>query len=77
MDSQDPRQGINEALRYGHLGIQFALVVALLAAGGWWLDKKLGTSPLLGFLGLMLGFGIGLWQLYTGTKPGGRPPREG
>lgn len=76
MESQEPDQGRTEALKYGHLGIQFALVVGLLSYGGWWLDQRLGTTPLLSFFGLLAGFGIGLLQLYRGAFPP-PPPRGG
>jgi F0F1-type ATP synthase assembly protein I len=45
---------------------ELGVVVAALAAGGWWLDGKLGTSPWLMLVGLAVGL-IGetykLWRL--------------
>jgi len=30
---------------------------------GWWADEKLGSRPWLLVLGVILGFGLGLWHL--------------
>lgn len=89
MDPQDTRRppapagdgddrGHSETLKFGHLGIQFALTVGILAYGGWWLDNRLTTTPLFSFFGLLAGFGIGLWQLYRGAfpPPGGQDGRD-
>ena len=44
------------------------LVVAMMASapllGGWWLDEKVGTSPLFLILGIFLGSGAGFYNLY-------------
>ena len=37
------------------LPLEMALAPVLLALGGWWLDDRLGTSPLLVIVGLALG----------------------
>ncbi len=50
-------------MRYSHLGIQFALSVGLLAAAGFWLDRRWGLIPLFTFLGLFGGFALGLYNL--------------
>jgi F0F1-type ATP synthase assembly protein I len=52
-------------LRYSHLGLQFIVSVGLPLAGGIWLDRKLGTVVLFTLVGLVLGFGAGLFSLYN------------
>lgn len=59
----------------------FAFVLPTLL--GWWVDEKLGTSPLLLLIGLVLGFAaffVRLWRLRSlmGGDAGGpdRPPES-
>jgi F0F1-type ATP synthase assembly protein I len=49
--------------RYAGLGFQLAATLALFTLGGWWLDERFGTSPWLLLLGVLLGFGGGLYAL--------------
>lgn len=46
-----------EAMRYSWMGVEFAIIVVAFAAGGYWLDHTLHTSPgftaLLGVTGLI------------------------
>jgi F0F1-type ATP synthase assembly protein I len=44
-------------------GIELAMILAILAAGGWWADRKLGTSPWLLLLGCAFGIVGGLIRL--------------
>jgi len=46
------------------IGIQFAVAVGLCVAGGYWLDKKLGTIPLFIILGTVLGASAGFLNIY-------------
>lgn len=39
---------------------QFGVLVAGGLLGGLWIDKKFGTTPLWGLLGLVAGFAAGL-----------------
>ncbi len=39
---------------------QFGFVIAGGLWLGFWIDKKLGTTPWLGFLGIFAGFGVGI-----------------
>lgn len=74
-DPQEPTSKVREYLRYGHLGLQFALSVGLLTYGGYWLDEKKETSPAWTLVGLFLGFAVGFYQLYDtlyGRRRGGR-----
>ena len=52
----------------------WVLTVGLLAGlfGGRWLDGKLESAPLFLLLGLLLGAGIGLWEVARVTLRMGR-----
>lgn len=45
-------------------GLQFALAVVLFVFAGQWLDRKLGTTPLMVLLGLFVGAGGAFYSLY-------------
>lgn len=47
----------------GH-GLTWALSVLLFLMGGWWLDGKLGTTPLLMIVGAFVGATAGFYSLY-------------
>lgn len=47
----------------GH-GLTWALSVLFFLLGGWWVDGKLGTTPLLMILGAFVGAGAGFYSLY-------------
>lgn len=51
------------------LGLQFVVVVLLGLFGGRWLDAKLGTTPLLMVLGVLLGAGASTWSMYRKVFP--------
>lgn len=42
---------------YGTLGIEIALCIVFGAGGGYWLDGKFGTAPVLMILGFFFGLG--------------------
>ena len=50
--------------RYSGYGLQLAASVGLFMAGGWWLDGKVGTTPLLTILGALVGGAAGFYSLY-------------
>jgi ATP synthase protein I len=43
---------------------QLAGAVGLGTLGGWWLDKKLGTSPWLLVVGALFGIGLGFYLFF-------------
>ena len=49
---------------YASLGIQFAVTILLFLAVGWWLDGRLGTTPLFTLLGTLFGAVGGFYKLY-------------
>ena len=62
-------------------GFQFAAAIAAGLFAGWWLDGKLGTSPLLLIAGCLAGAAAGFWYLVrslgNGTGEKGEPGRGG
>lgn len=50
------------------LGIAFVAAIAIGAGIGWWLDRKLGTAPVLLLVFIILGFTAGLLELYRELK---------
>ncbi len=47
----------------GH-GLTVALGTLLFSLIGWWVDSKLGTTPVLTILGAFVGAGAGFYKLY-------------
>lgn len=42
--------------RLAGIGVQFGAVISLFALAGYWLDDRMGSSPWLLLLGVLLGF---------------------
>jgi len=58
-------------------GIEMAATVGLLAMGGWWLDRKLGTSPWLLLAGLFIGTIGSIYNLWKqGRRQFKQPPQR-
>ena len=49
---------------YASVGIQFAVTILVFVAGGWWLDGRLGTTPIFILLGMLLGAVAAFYKLY-------------
>jgi F0F1-type ATP synthase assembly protein I len=50
------------------LGYMIAIPLILFALAGRFIDKKLGTSPFLLLLGILLSIGVTSWMVYRKTK---------
>jgi F0F1-type ATP synthase assembly protein I len=50
--------------QYTGYGLTWALSTLLFLLGGWWLDGKVGTTPLFMILGAFVGAGAGFYSLY-------------
>lgn len=68
--------------RYASFGLQLVVTMCLLGWGGWWLDGRLGTYPLLMILGLFAGAGGSFYALIKTLavepdrrRPPAEPPR--
>jgi F0F1-type ATP synthase assembly protein I len=59
---------------YAGLGVQFAAAILVFLFAGQWLDRRLGTSPWLMLLGVLLGAGGGIYSMYRRLV---RPPNRG
>ena len=68
-NSEDTPEGIKGTAAYLDLGLRLAVSVLLGIAGGYWLDVKLGTSPLLLIVGLAFGMTAGFLSLYRTVYP--------
>jgi len=53
-------------------GFQFAAMVVLAVLAGVWVDGKLGTSPWLVIVLVLLGAAIGFYSLYRNLMKGQR-----
>jgi len=62
-DNSDDRSPMALALEWSSRLIAIALEMALPAAGGYWLDLRIGTSPVFAALGAILGFVAGMFHL--------------
>ena len=68
MTNESPK-GLQGVGQYADLGLRLAVAVLLGIAGGYWLDTKLGTGPLLLIVGLAFGMTSGLLSLYRTVYP--------
>ena len=66
-DSHGDNTGGSYARLIG-VGFAFILTLGSLTAGGFFVDKLLGTLPLFLIVGLGLGFAGGLYYLYRALK---------
>ena len=75
-----PRPSLVYLYRYSGLGCTFAAGVMLFMAGGWFLDRWLGTFPVLLVLGALLGAALATLNIYRrlqiGTESGDRSERR-
>ena len=50
------------------VGFEFIAIVGGCVLLGWWLDRRLGTTPWLTLVGVALGFTLGLYRLIRFAK---------
>jgi F0F1-type ATP synthase assembly protein I len=50
------------------VGMELGMVVAVMSLGGWWVDRKLDTSPWFLLLGLGIATIGGMYNLYRQSK---------
>ena len=53
-----------------YINISYVLIaaIAMMGAIGWWVDKKLATSPLFFVLGVLGGLFLGFYNLFKVVK---------
>lgn len=62
---QEDKREIFKALgAVGNLGFIFAVSAVVGVLLGRWIDKFLGTFPVLSLIGLILGIVAGFWSIY-------------
>jgi F0F1-type ATP synthase assembly protein I len=59
----DGRKGMSGS-EFAGVGLQFAVSIVLFALAGIWLDKRLGTSPLLVIVLVLGGSALSFWSMY-------------
>ncbi len=64
----DQRKQLKIAGRVGSIGIEIVIATLVGYAAGLWLDGKLGTTPYLTLVGLVLGIAAGFKGLVDLTK---------
>jgi len=76
MDSNGPRsrprgdvQQSSSYLTGAGVGLQFALTFLAMGALGWWLDGRLGSSPLFLILGILVGAAGAMYSLVRRLDP--------
>ena len=58
----------NDYARFIILGFTFILILGILTTVGFFLDRLLGTLPLLLLVGLGVGFAGGLYYIYVALQ---------
>lgn len=68
-----------EAGRFVGYGMSWLITMLLFGWGGLELDRRIGTTPVLLILGILLGFAAGLCTLYARAvaEPANRGPGKG
>lgn len=66
MATRDGKRGTSglSGSEFAGVGLQFAAVILVFTFAGIWLDRRLGTSPWLLLLCVMLGAGGGFFSIY-------------
>jgi len=66
-DEEGRRSGPSEPLvalaRFSGHGLTLAISTGMFLFLGWWVDGRLGTTPILTILGALLGAGAGFYSL--------------
>ncbi len=74
-DTRDDRPPLALAIEWSSRLMVIALEMALPAAGGYWLDSRLGISPVFVIVGAILGFAAGMFHLLQIARQQG--PKDG
>jgi ATP synthase protein I len=61
--------------RYMALGVQMVVTTVVIAAVGYWLDKKTGKEPLFLIVFFLLGAAAGFVVVYRAFRDNGAKPR--
>lgn len=58
------RRSATSAASLAGLGLQFVISILLFLYAGWWLDRRLGTTPAFLIVGVFLGAGAAFYSMY-------------
>jgi ATP synthase protein I len=81
---QPARPALSSGAEFAGLGLQFAGSLCLFGLLGWWLDRRLGTTPWLLILLIFVGAGAAFYSMYrrvfgaprAGSGEGARRERD-
>ena len=62
--------------RYAGLGLSFVVTIALFGGFGWWLDGRLGSTPWLLIVGVVLGAVLGFVMIVRSVPPAQNVPLD-
>ena len=54
---------LRELARFSGHGLTIAVAMGIFLMAGWWVDGRLGTTPLLTIIGALLGAGAGFYSM--------------
>lgn len=75
--SDDERKRVEQSyLRYAGAGVEFFAAIAVLTLLGVWVDGRLGTSPVLTIVGVLIGFAAATWNLIRSVLPPSGPTQK-
>jgi hypothetical protein len=60
----DSGRALREAAPYLGIGVTLAATMGLCLAGGYWADRRLGTTPWLFLTGMVFGVVASLYQFF-------------
>ncbi len=69
---ENTRKNLSDFARFSGVGLEFAVTVALCGVAGWWVDDRLGWSPVGLLVGLLTGASVGFLYLVRKIGPGGQ-----
>jgi F0F1-type ATP synthase assembly protein I len=65
-------RAIRDSAPFVGMGLALAVTLLLAVGGGYWVDKKLGTSPLFVLAGAVFGLLAVFYHVYKAYKMGDR-----
>jgi ATP synthase protein I len=70
-------QQVVSGAEFAGIGLQFALTILVFVFAGVWLDRRLGTSPWLVIVFVLLGSAAGMFSMYRKVTAAQRRDAEG
>ena len=68
MAEESREQALGKGYKYLAMGLRFAGGIVVFMFAGLFLDRKLGTTPLLLLIGVFAGGGLGFLSIYRELK---------